>query len=460
MVEKLAGYVFGHSGQSGALTEGIMGSDYLVPAMLSMYLEFSIDRFVSKDPFTAADKAALKAWVDAMLDFAQKLGVLSGELAGQIQSLGDDLTEDEAIGKLVQDSKALSAYLFKQVLSDGLTAAGLPEEDGNLYNELTSDEYCGALSHALGYFLLYDDAQTEFLDGGEDLPTGANEVNYMNQQLKHLATLIGNFGSYQRPHNNEVILSWFRTIDPSYADFQKETASQLAGYRRVYAEDMDQISGSVEDENGNVVARFRNGKITERSDKWIGITTCDNGDWLRLPLENAYTVNLKSEDGEPISLRLSEYRVYDNTEVKIVTNDSQSAWNAFTLADDQSVVLTVPAVGTLVETYGLGDNGSGVEYSATVADEEMEIRITGFTPSADVDGAFDLTFEATKGIDPFVMSVDTFEECIFAGTSVTNITERATIVERPAQDGASLTFTVKSPDETAAASFFRIKAGE
>lgn len=77
-----------------------------------------------------------------------------------------------------------------------------------------------------------------------------------------------------------------------------------------------------------------------------------------------------------------------------------------------------------------------------------------------MDGAFDLTFEATKGIDPFVMSAEDFAECIFAGTSVTDITTRATIVGRPKQDGASLTFTVKSPDETAAASFFRIKAGE
>ena len=55
---------------------------------------------------------------------------------------------------------------------------------------------------------------------------------------------------------------------------------------------------------------------------------------------------------------------------------------------------------------------------------------------------------------------DTFEDCIFAGSSVTNITERATILRRSAQDGASLTFTVKSPDEAATSSFFRIKLKE
>ena len=88
-----------------------------------------------------------------------------------------------------------------------------------------------------------------------------------------------------------------------------------------------------------------------------------------------------------------------------------------------------------------------------------ELRITAFGPSATA-GAFDLTVEATLEGVPVEMPVDLIAESIFVGSTLTNVNTQATVLARPAQDGTTLTFTVRNPDETATASFFRIKVSE
>lgn len=206
-------------------------------------------------------------------------------------------------------------------------------------------------------------------------------------------------GSYQRPHNNEVILSWLRTIDPAYADFEKETAAQRAGYRRLYMGDMGRVSGTVEDENGNVVARFRDGKLTMRTDKWIGITTSDSGGWLRLPLENSYTVRLNANDGGTIPLKLAEYRIYDNTEVRTVISDTAESpsWDTLVAGEKQSVVLTVPAVESSDGTYALPDTGTDAAYTAGI--EAMSVRVASMALTFAPDGTAQLTVTLDPPVD-------------------------------------------------------------
>ena len=88
-----------------------------------------------------------------------------------------------------------------------------------------------------------------------------------------------------------------------------------------------------------------------------------------------------------------------------------------------------------------------------------ELRITAFGPSATA-GAFDLTVEATLEGVPVEMPVDLIADSIFVGSTPTNINMRATVLARPAQDGTTLTFSVRNPEETATASFSCIKVAE
>ena len=71
------------------------------------------------------------------------------------------------------------------------------------------------------------------------------------------------------------------------------------------------VAGIVRTEDGSAAAIFKNGRILSRKDDWIGYTKSDNGGWLRLPLDNSYTVELTVSKDSKLNIRLAEYSVYD-----------------------------------------------------------------------------------------------------------------------------------------------------
>ena len=176
----------------------------------------------------------------------------------------------------------------------------------------------------------------------DDLQTEASDkvISFENvgKQMKHFATFIGNSGSFMRPHNNEVILSWLRTQDPTYDDFAKETDVQKLGYRRVFISSTGSadVTGTVRDDSGNKVATFKNGILLSSSDPWVAVTTCDTGNWLRLPLQKGYTIDLSTSQKTNLTLTMKEYSVYDGTTVRTVTKDKKYNWkNLIVVKGDQ-----------------------------------------------------------------------------------------------------------------------------
>ena len=111
------------------------------------------------------------------------------------------------------------------------------------------------------------------------------------------------------------------------------------------------------------------------------------------------------------------------------------------------------------EVPGIWQGCATVDFGEPLPVFDGELRITAFGPSATA-GAFDLAVEATLEGVPVEMPVDLIADSIFVGSTPTNINMRAAVLARPAQDGTTLTFAVRNPDETATSSFFRIKVSE
>lgn len=190
----------------------------------------------------------------------------------------------------------------------------------------------------IAFFMLFrDDLQTEASD---------KVISFENvgKQMKHFATFIGNSGSFMRPHNNEVILSWLRTRDPNYDDFAKETDVQKLGYRRVFISRTGSadVTGTVRDDSGNKVATFKNGILLSSSDPWVAVTTCDTGNWLRLPLQKGYTIDLSTNKKTNLTLTMKEYSVYDGTTVRTVTKDKKYNWKNLSVVKGDQIKWVLP----------------------------------------------------------------------------------------------------------------------
>ena len=91
------------------------------------------------------------------------------------------------------------------------------------------------------------------------------------------------------------------------------------------------------------------------------------------------------------------------------------------------------------------------------------IRITSFTPSATIPGAWDMTIEATDGNHPVDMPVNRMADSIYVAPSVADIhsaTTRAIINGGSVANAPRLSFSVMNPDEHAPASCFCIKLND
>lgn len=332
-ISRLTGYIFSHTEKVSTMIDSIKGSSFAIPLAIVMYLTYLAEKY--RD--TAYDPQEINELITELEKFIEE----SEETVPQeIQDLLEELVAAKGTADSYDDfvdfARRLTGALYVQVIGDALTAAGLHEEDPSLYAQMTNVNTDGIpVSRILSYMLLYDTYQTPGVD-----------FDALNQQFKHLATFIGNARSYMRPHNNEVILSWLRAQDPSYDDFVKEDTPRKSGYRRAYIPQPEgvTVSGIVKDESGNTVAEFSNGEITSRTDPWIGITTSDNGNWLRLPLDKTYSIELKTDKETSLDLKVTEYDVSSNTEVRAETRDENNDWTDLKVKPSDKITWVISAV--------------------------------------------------------------------------------------------------------------------
>ena len=345
----LCGYFIGDTSKIPLLIEGMKESGFAIPMVASVYVSYMVDRF-SETNYNDATKLEINKMISSLKHIiAEKQAAgeeVPEELINALKDMENDLQTADAWSDLADTSWEVSAALYKVAMGSGYIKCGMDKEDGELFAEMTGEKEAKAATRILAYLLLYDDDQTEQIIS----------FSTITQQIKHFATFIGNASSYMRPHNNEIILSWLRTLDSNYDDYAKETAAQITGYRRLYITRPAgvNISGTVLDGAGNVVAEFTNDSITKRTDSWIGITTCDTGNWLRLPLDKAYKIQLKSDKDATLSLKAADYEIYSATEVRVVTKDSSFDWSNIGIKASEYLTWVIPAnAASTAEPYSL-----------------------------------------------------------------------------------------------------------
>jgi hypothetical protein len=114
------------------------------------------------------------------------------------------------------------------------------------------------------------------------------------------------------------------------------------------------VTGTVLDSLGNVVAVFKNGQLISSSNDWIRITTSDNGNWLRLPVDDTYRIEFEISDDTVLNIKVTEYSVYDNEEVRTATSDSKYDWKEINLRTRDDATLVVSALDETDGKYTMG----------------------------------------------------------------------------------------------------------
>ena len=342
-LEDFCGYFFSHTEKLNELIGGIQGSSFVMPMAASLYVSYMLEQY-SNQTFDQATidemekelnalDSVIKQLINDDIEVPEEIQAAYSDLMAEFEGITADVTKWDVI---VNASQELSAALFSEVIGEGLTKAGLPDENQELFDRITGVDESKALSRSLAYLLLYDKLQTD------------QKISFttVTQQIKHMATFIGNAKSYMRPHNNEIVLSWLRTLDSNYDDYTKENDAQKAGYRRCYISQPEgvDVTGKVLDDAGNTVAIFKNSSITSRTDKWIGITTSDNGNWLRLPVDKSYSIEINVSSDTILGLKTAEWSVYDGKEVRTVTNDEKYDWSKLSVKSDETVSWVISAV--------------------------------------------------------------------------------------------------------------------
>lgn len=340
-MKDFCGYFFSHMDQGSNLISGINGSKYTVPLVAFMYISYMTERYVDTtfdEDSIAAIKEAI-AMLEGVISEMEKAGeVVPQELTEQLAELKTKLNAASNWGAVKDLTRGITTLLYSQVIGEGLTKAGLPSEDQALYDRITGTDESKAMSRILTYLLLYDKDQSP------DNPVLS--FSTVSEQMKHLATFIGNSSSFMRPHNNEIILSWLRANDSNYDDYAKENDAQKSGYRRLYIEQPAGVSvtATVKDGSGKTVAVVKDGKLVSRTDSWIGVTTCDTGNWLRLPCDKTYKVDLKTSKDTKLNLKATEYSVYDGKEVRTVTSDKKYNWKGLAVKTNETTTWVISAI--------------------------------------------------------------------------------------------------------------------
>ncbi|MBQ9272415.1 MAG: InlB B-repeat-containing protein, partial [Mogibacterium sp.] len=76
----------------------------------------------------------------------------------------------------------------------------------------------------------------------------------------------------------------------------------------------------------------------------IGITTSDNGNWLRLPADKKYYIDINVSKETTLDLKMAEWQVYDGKEVRTETKDSKYNWTGLKMKPGKKVRWVFEAV--------------------------------------------------------------------------------------------------------------------
>jgi hypothetical protein len=247
---------------------------------------------------------------------------------------------------LLRGLRDLTADLYAASVRSALEADG---EDKEMVDLLTSEEDSAACSWLL----------TNLMFGNGDQSTEMKPLDPENEQFKQLATFVDNTDRYTTMHMFWYVFSWIRAADPNYDDFAKPDEAQKTGYRRVFISSAGgtSVSGTVTDESNSVAATFKDGEILSRNDEWIGMTTCDTGNWLRLPLDKSYKVTLTVDKDTTMDLKVADYSVREGEVMRVVTSDASGSWTGLKAGTTENLVLDIPAANC---EHGLYDLTSAV----------------------------------------------------------------------------------------------------
>jgi hypothetical protein len=243
-------------------------------------------------------------------------------------------------GIVLKYVRKLNGKLFANVINEvyGPTAA-----EPELIERLGSEDVSDAMAFILTNVYFGNDRQSE----------GIPPLSFENEQFKHMATFLGNSGRYRTNHEALILISWLRAGDQHYDDYALPDEAQSTGYRRVFIESPDgvDVMGVIRDKDGNEVARFENDEMLSRNDDWIGITTCDNGNWLRLPLNKDYKIDLSVSKDSKIDLRVDDYSIIEGETLRTVRNDNRYNWSGLSLKTDDALTMNIPAAVKADDKY-------------------------------------------------------------------------------------------------------------
>jgi hypothetical protein len=243
---------------------------------------------------------------------------------------------------LFKTMKKLSAKLFALSMKDVFGKAGVDED---ILERLCNSKNSEGMSFMLANLYFGNDCQSK----------GVQSFSLENEYFKQLTTFLGNAGRYRTDHEYINQLAWLRAGDSMYDDYTVANAAQSAGYRRVFiktASGVD-VTGKVVTGSGKTVATFKNDQLLSRSSQWIGITTCDTGSWLRLPVNIDYKVVFSVSKDSSISLKVGDYSIEEGKVVRNVKNDNNYNWTSKAVKSTDTLTLNIPAAETDGDSYDI-----------------------------------------------------------------------------------------------------------
>mgnify|MGYP004463917539 CR=1 FL=1 len=196
----------------------------------------------------------------------------------------DSMTEAEKLSPYFKPDGGFTAQtekLVKSVLKAGLDNAGIAQ-DSKTREDMLSDQSVPGLTKFIGYFVFGTGTKLADLTDSEAVRSALTE------KINTAATLIGNAGTYMRVHNNEVILSWLRTMDSYYDDPVSDDSDDEPTYSiraavmehgavkisKRYAAQGDRVTLSVLPEAGYELASLT---VVDQKNRTLALTDAGDG---------------------------------------------------------------------------------------------------------------------------------------------------------------------------------------
>jgi hypothetical protein len=308
------------------------------------------------------------AIIDVALDNRGLSGLAALENAPQRYSLRKTVKLNSLVLKAM---KKLSGKLFALSIIEIFADAGA---DADVIDRMTSSKNSEAMAFMLANLYFGNGCQS----------AGVQKFSLNNEYFKQFVTFLGNTGRYRTDHEVYIQLAWLRAADSHFDDYTLPDAAQSTGYRRVFIKSPAGVSvtWTVTDTAGNTVATVRDGVLLSRTDEWIGVTTCDTGNWLRLPLDKDYKIDVKVSKDAKLSLRVADYSAADGKVARTVNGDGNFNWTGRALTTTDTVTLNVPAAECNNGVYDLTSAYYSLRIDHAKSSPSMPVIVTSTIPKA------------------------------------------------------------------------------